>query len=143
MVARVGGLCLNCLMFLSQLTPPQQDAFLQLATQLVAVDGQISPEEQTMLARLAMNATDWVPLDALPTSGLVITFDDHRSRAAALMELIGLAYADTVYGPEEQDFIGNIAHQMGISAVRLAQMESWVVRQLALTQEGLTLLEGV
>ncbi len=110
--------------------------------QLVAVDGEISPEEQEMLSEIAMTTMDWVPQEELPLAVLVQSFDSERSRAAALMELIGLAYADTVYGPEERTFIEDLAQRMGISTVRLAQMESWVVRQLALVREGFALLEG-
>ncbi|MFT5685372.1 MAG: putative tellurite resistance protein B-like protein [Myxococcota bacterium] len=129
-------------MFVSHLTPPQQGAFLQLAMQLVAVDGDISTEEQEMLSQIAMTTMDWVPREEMPTAVLVQAFDDGPSRAAALMELIGLAYADTVYGPEERSFIADLADRMEIPTVRLAQMESWVLRQLALAQEGLDLLEG-
>ena len=128
-------------MFLAKLSPPQQDAFLQLAAQLVAVDGEITPDELEMLSEIAMGATDWVPQDDLPIAGLVAAFDDTVSRRAALVELIGLAHADTVYGPEEREFIADLARRMSVSPARLAQLEAWVVRQLALTAEGLALLE--
>ena len=128
-------------MFLTQLTPPQQDAFLQLAAQLIAIDGEIHPDEQEMLARLAIGAVDWVPQDVQSLPALLLVFDDHRSRVAMLLELIGLAYADTEYRQEERDFIADLARRTGISEARLAMMEAWVIRQLALSQEGLKLLE--
>lgn len=129
-------------MFLSQLTPPQQEAFLQLAAQLVAVDGVISPEEQDMLAQLTAVRNDLDPQDALPVASLVLAFDSSRSRAAALMELIGLAYADTVFAEEERVFIDDLARRMEISPARVSLMEGWVIRQLAMAEEGLALLEG-
>ena len=129
-------------MFLSQLTPLQQESFLQLAAQLVAVDGEISPEEQDMLSRLAVGVQDWTPQNTLPIAALVLAFDSSRSRAAALMELIGLAYADTIYAEEERTFIDDVARRMEISPARLSLMESWVIRQLALAEEGQALLEG-
>jgi tellurite resistance protein len=128
-------------MFVSQLSPPQQEAFLQLATMLVAVDGDISSEEQEMLSEIAITTMDWVPREDIPIAVMIQVFDSTHSRSAALMELIGLAHADTVYGPEEQTFIADIASRMGISTIRLAQMESWVVRQLSLVREGFALLE--
>lgn len=140
-LAKRHGLCLNDAMFVSQLSPPQQRAFLQLATLLVAVDGEISPEEQAMLSEIAMTTVDWVPREDVPIAVILQVFDSKRSQASALMELIGLAHADTVYGPEEQAFISELATRMKISTIRLAQMESWVVRQLALVREGFELLE--
>ena len=129
-------------MFLSQLTPLQQESFLQLAAQLVAVDGEISPEEQDMLSRLAVGVEDWTPQHSLPVASLVLAFDSSRSRAAALLELIGLAYADTIYAEEERNFIDDVARRMEISPARLSLMESWVIRQLAMAEEGQALLEG-
>lgn len=141
-VAKENRLWSEWAMFLSQLTPPQQESFLQLAAHLVAVDGVITPEEQNMLAQLAVGAEDWVPQTALPVASLVLAFDSSRSRAAALLELIGLAYADTVYAEEERAFIDDLARRMEISPARVSLMESWVIRQLALAEEGHALLEG-
>jgi tellurite resistance protein len=129
-------------MFLSQLTPPQQDAFLQLAAQLVAVDGHFSVEEQVMLSELAISTVDWVPGEVIPIAELIEAFDEPRSQAAALLELIRLAYADGDYGTEERAFIASLAQRMAITGERLARMEAWVVRRLALMAEGLALLEG-
>ena len=129
-------------MFLAQLSPHQQGAFLELASQLIAIDGEVHPDELIMLSNMAMRAEDWVPELVLPIAALILVFDDHRSQVAALMELIGLAYADTVYGPEEREVIADIAHRMGISTARMATMEGWVARQLALSAEGMTLLEA-
>ena len=95
-----------------------------------------------MLSRLAVGVQDWTPQNTLPIAALVLAFDSSRSRAAALMELIGLAYADTIYAEEERTFIDDVARRMEISPARLSLMESWVIRQLALAEEGQALLEG-
>ena len=95
-----------------------------------------------MLAQLTAVRNDLDPQDALPVASLVLAFDSSRSRAAALMELIGLAYADTVFAEEERVFIDDLARRMEISPARVSLMEGWVIRQLAMAEEGLALLEG-
>lgn len=94
-----------------------------------------------MLARLSVGAGELSLQDSLPVAALVLAFDSPRSRAAALIELIGLAYADTVYAEEERAFIDDLARRMEISPARMSLMESWVIRQLAMTEEGQALLE--
>lgn len=94
-----------------------------------------------MLAQLSVGAGELSLQDSLPVAALVLAFDSPRSRAAALIELIGLAYADTVYAEEERAFIDDLARRMEISPARMSLMESWVIRQLAMTEEGQALLE--
>ena len=53
-----------------------------------------------------------------------------------MLELIGLGFADGEYRPVESALIGEIARAMGIRDDEIAAMESWVIRQVALSEEA-------
>jgi len=53
-----------------------------------------------------------------------------------LLELLGLAHADSEYHVTEKDFISTVAIALNISDPLLADMESWVRRQFALVHEA-------
>lgn len=130
-------------MLLKQLTHPQQQHFLALAAALIAADDRLDPREQRALSALAAEAglpdavtPRWQPTDAAQA------FDSSASRAVVLVELLGLAHADTCFCDDERAMINDLSEAFGVPALRLGQLESWVVRQLALTAELGALLEA-
>ena len=69
-------------------------------------------------------------------------FDSRPTRAAALLEIIGIGHADNEFHPEESGFVRKMASSFGLSDGDVQAMESWVERQLALAQEAERLLNG-
>lgn len=59
-----------------------------------------------------------------------------------LLELLGLAHADQDYHATEKEFMQQVASACGVSENELRDMESWVVRQLALVSEAVQFMEG-
>ena len=132
-------------MFLQHLSPDQRSAFLNLAYRLIAADGHLHSAELQALTAMAARAavpSDWQLSRDSSDDELAATFPTYRSRAAVLMELLGLAYADTEYSEPERVFVREVATSLAISPDRLALMEGWVVRQLLLAEEGNQLLEA-
>ncbi|MFT4978437.1 MAG: tellurite resistance protein [Myxococcota bacterium] len=131
-------------MFLSELSSPQQGAFFELAVSLAAADGRLEDSERDALAQLARSAGQPLPDEpfaAVTPAEVLAVFTEPQVRNAVLLELLGLAYADTTFCDVERAFIDEIATAFGISCARLGVMEGWVVRQLALAAEGQRLLE--
>lgn len=64
------------------------------------------------------------------------TFKCRRSRASALLELIGIAYCDTSYDPDEQELIQEIGLAFGFAKEDVLAMENWVLRQISLVREA-------
>lgn len=131
-------------MFLNRLGAQEQETFLSAAARLMAVDGVHEAEQaamRTLLVSAGMPPT-WEPDQETPLPELLGQIVSAEARRATLLELLGMAHADTVYGPEERDFIQGAAAIMGISEVEVALMESWVARQLALAAEAERLLRG-
>ena len=67
---------------------------------------------------------------------LASAFQTRQSKVSALLELIGLGYADGEYRPIESALVGEISRALGFADDEVAGMESWVVRQTALLQEA-------
>jgi hypothetical protein len=125
-------------MFLHILNEDQQKAFLALAKQFVECDSKLSDEEQNLLE--LMYAESGLDFEAeLPqgnVESLLGAFDSRQAQAAALLELIGVGHADQSFDAEESAIIRQAAKTWGFPEDRVARMESWVEKQLALAQEA-------
>jgi len=129
-------------MFLCHLTPAERPAFIGLAKHLVIADDSASPAEAEALQRIQDElgiAVSSLPALA-PTSEVLGTFVSTASRASVVLELAALAYADGLPHPAEMEVLKSVAVGLGISELRLLEMENWVVRQMALSAEAKLLL---
>jgi hypothetical protein len=128
-------------MFVAMLSTEQRRAFMVCAHRLIAADGIVVREERAALAALAVEMGSPRPggaeLEAfheLDESALATLFDSHRTRVAALIELLGLARSDHEFTLDEESFVTVMAHEMGLDAAELGRLDAWVVeheRQLA------------
>lgn len=129
-------------MFISNLSTKQQSAFLSLAKQLIASDGNIAPEETALFTTIQQQ----IPLGVSPSDATLGTlgsvFECKKSKASMLLELLGLAHADQDYHATEKEFMQQVANACGVSENELRDMESWVVRQLSLVSEADQFMEG-
>jgi uncharacterized tellurite resistance protein B-like protein len=125
-------------MFLFHLTPAERRAFAGLARHLVIADGGEGPAETEALRRVEDELG--IPVSNLPalapTSELLGTFVSAASKGAVVLELVALAYADGLPHPDEMELLKSVAVGLGISELRLLEMENWVVQQMALSAEA-------
>jgi uncharacterized tellurite resistance protein B-like protein len=124
-------------MFLHILNDTQQTAFLALARQFIAADQRLSAEEQNLL-ELAYAETGQDFDVELPTGdldSLLQPFDSAQSKAAVLLELIGMGHADNEFHADESRLLREVAEGLGVPEAKVRAMEAWVERQLALAQE--------
>ena len=125
-------------MFLHLLSGPEREAFAGLAKHLVGADEDESIAEERALSAMDVElglTISKVPA-AKPTPELLATFETPSTRAAVVLELLGLAYVDGHYHPNETAVIERIAAELGVDEPRLLQMESWVQREMALVTEA-------
>ena len=121
-------------MFVENPVGPEKSAFLGLARKVVQADGVLSPREAQLLSSFAA-ATKAEIADGT-VQELAAEFQTRQSKASAMLELIGLGFADGEYRPVESALIGEIARAMGIRDDEIAAMESWVIRYVALSEEA-------
>lgn len=127
-------------MFVTRLSSRQQGLLLTLGKQLIAADGNIHDKETDLLATLQAQMTPGIQAAAVHQLGE--EFQTQESKAALLLELLGLAHADADYHLDEKDFIAKVALDLGVGKDLLADMESWVMRQFALVREAEEFMEG-
>lgn len=131
-------------MFLAHLTSVERAAFVGLAKHLIAADGREGPTETEALrmieAELGTPVAGIRPIE--PSSQVLATFVSRASRAALVLELLTLAYADGVPHPEEMEMLKVVASGVDISELELLEMEDWVVQQIPLTAKAKVFLNG-
>lgn len=122
-------------MFLFHLTPTERTSFVGLAKHLVAADGRegLAETEALRLIEAELGASVACIPAVAPSSEVLATFVTRASRAAMVLELLTLAYADGLPHPDEMEMLKVVASGVGISELRLLEMEDWVVQQIPLT----------
>jgi hypothetical protein len=128
-------------MFLHELTPQETTAFLSLAQQLISVDGKIQGQEQEMLARFAREME--IPAEVreqISTTEAAVGFQSKRSRNIALLELIGLAYADEAFVLGEAQFINQLVEAFGADREHITAMDAWIREVIGLTRKAMDTL---
>ena len=123
-------------MFIKNLDGAQIGAFIGLARQVIRADGVLAPEEVGLLETIAQTAGFSGEPPAGTVAQLASAFTTRRAKASALLELMGLGFADGEYHPAEKDLIREIAQAFGFSDDELASMEGWVTRQVMLLEEA-------
>lgn len=127
-------------MFIEKLNDRQQGILLDLGKKLIAADGNIHDKETELLNVLRAQMSPSV--QEIASSNLASDFQTQESKAALLLEILGLAHADEEYHLDEKSYVSGLAKEVGLDSDTLADMESWVLRQFALVREAQQFLEG-
>ncbi len=128
-------------MFVDRLNPMQQGALLSIATQLMEADGNVAHQETELLNALRSQMTTDFSREHFSVNDLPEIFNSTSTKAAFLLELLGVAHADADYHASEKQFIKTVSAALSIPEARLADMESWVYKQFALVREAQQLME--
>jgi tellurite resistance protein len=126
-------------MFLSTLNQQQQEAFLNLAHNVVVSDGDLTTAEDVMMQemRKEMALASTAEAHYVDIDGVDKIFDTKRSRVIVLISLIQLGYADGAFEVEEKSFIRDLCRLFDISIEELNLFDNWVRRLIALEREAL------
>ena len=129
-------------MFINKLDKQQQGILLSLAEIIIDADGKVSVDESSHIKAIKEQMTPDVTPVSCSLSNLSNSFTSTSAKSALLLELIGLAHADSEYHRTEKDIISNIADALSISEMVLSDMESWVCRQFSLVREAAQFMEN-
>lgn len=128
-------------MFIGNLNKDQQGVLLAIAQKLINVDGQVSAEEVAILDQIKLQCDTDVEALSYTEESMIALFSDRRSKVSLLVEILGVAYSDTEYCKQEQDFLTRLASNLSINDEELQKLTDWVTRQLNLVQEVALLME--
>src|SRR5688500_5907314 len=125
-------------MFLHHLSDNEKKAFLTLAKEFILVDGELQQEEENLMRimKAEMNIEEGYPEGQIRRDELFKMFSTRRSQMTAVIEMQGLGYANMEYHVQEKAFVSEMAEAFGINEEELAEIDDWVVRQVALLYEA-------
>lgn len=130
-------------MFLGDLSGNQRQALLCLAHDVIVSDGDLRPGEASMMdsLRVEMHIPETFEPRYMPVDEAESLFDSRRTRIAALLALIRVAYADHSFEIEEQCFLQDLRRGFDISSDDFAACETWVKRLISLEREAESLFD--
>ncbi len=130
-------------MFLNMLDIDERRAFAVLAEKMIEADGIVVGREAAVLASLkAEMGVAGSGDDQRSVAELARVFKDRRSRVAAFLELLGLAYSDTNFDFQEQTMLASVARDMGLGNDDTVVLENWVQDHVAHIRSAMVLMRG-
>jgi uncharacterized tellurite resistance protein B-like protein len=119
----------------------EKRAFVLLAERVIEADGIVVGSEASALAALkAEMGVDDVVGESLSVEELATTFKDRRSRVAAMLELLGLAYSDSNFHMSEVSLVASVAYFMEFDDTQIDLLEEWVQDYVGLVRKALVLM---
>ena len=129
-------------MFLHYLSEQQQAALLHYCYEMMRADSVVEASETERLNALRSQAHAGVKARDVPIAELGALFEDRLSRIALLLELVGMGYVDEEFILSESRLITDIAKTLHIGEDDVANVMSWVKRQMLLVEEAHELMRG-
>ncbi len=116
-------------MFLEELHPEEQEAFLELAALIAKIDGNLSIYENSTLKKYQkeMGLEDY-QLKGLAIEEILQVFKSERSKNIVLAELFQLIYADGVFHEQESESIRLIKTHFGFDASEYGSFKDWIAK---------------
>lgn len=125
-------------MFLNELTREQQRAFVILVRQVMAADEKLAMQEVERLEDIYRETG--LPSETADAPDVVLDlnymFDTARARAVVFIELVFVAYADGVFGADENRKLASIANGMNLEEDTRVDAINWVRRFMDIRKEG-------
>jgi tellurite resistance protein len=129
-------------MFLNQLTEEEKKAFLEMAHHVAEVDGMVNEQEQLVMEmyKQEMELEGYVILNKSLDETLSV-FSSEKSKNIALLELIGLVFADNSgYNDAEREVMKEIKQSFGLSIEKYESYKAWIHQFNEVYQKGLVLI---
>ncbi|WP_104750945.1 molecular chaperone DnaJ [Helicobacter salomonis] len=128
-------------MFIQDLSVEQQQVFLYLARKVIEADGVLHELQLGALDTIKKQCEHGISEKEVSLNTLGQLFTTNYAKHAVLLELTSVALADSRWHDNERDTIYSYAKEMGVSPQKVDQLKDWVVKNFALYQEALKLLD--
>ncbi|WP_104759882.1 molecular chaperone DnaJ [Helicobacter bizzozeronii] len=128
-------------MFIQDLSVEQQQVFLYLARKVIEADGVLHELQLGALDTIKKQCEHGINEKEVPLNTLGQLFSTNHAKHAVLLELTSVALADSRWHDNERDTIYSYAKEMGVSTQKVDQLKDWVVKNFALYQEAVKMLD--
>ena len=133
-------------MFLNRLDLVEKEAFISLAVKAAEANGQIADEEYQMIEEyckeMGIAFFDAKNLQSLDKIVRVYSEASEQHKKIAVLELVGLMYADGGYDLKERAFVNDFVSKIGVSEDTLKKIEDTIVKYVDMTRELLECIAG-
>jgi tellurite resistance protein len=126
-------------MFLAELPTEETEAFLELASMMALIDGNLSIYENSIIEKYKKE----IGLEKYQTQGLTLEeilgkFTNERSKNIVLTEILRLVYSDGIFQDQEVESIRLIKSYFGFNADEYGTYKDWIgkIKELSNYQES-------
>ncbi|WP_104760737.1 TerB family tellurite resistance protein [Helicobacter cetorum] len=128
-------------MFLHFLNKEQQGVLLHLAKEVMHSDGRDHELQLAQIEILSKQCENGVEERKISLEELSPIFTENKAKHSLLLELIGVALADSRWHENEKALIEKYAHKMGVSEQKVEELKNWVLKQMELYAQVVSLLD--
>ena len=133
-------------MFLNRLDFIEKEAFVSLAVRAAEANGHFSDKEYQMIEEYCkeMGIAFFDAKNLKPMEDVVRVFAeaDEQHKKIAVLETIGLMYADGGYDEQERAFVNDFVSKIGVSEDAVRKIEATLLKYVDMTRELYECVEG-
>ena len=133
-------------MFLNRLDFVEKEAFISLAVKAAESNGYIADEEYQMIEDYCkeMGIAFFDSKNLKPMEDVIRIYSeaDNQNKRVAVLEIVGLMYADGGYDSKEKDFVDDFANRIGITQDEVRKIEDTVMKYVGITRELFECIEA-
>lgn len=130
-------------MFVQNLNSEQQAVLLALAEQVMDSDGTRHKTQEAVLETLKLQVNEGVTAGTVDIMQIATLFSDYESKAALMLELIGVAYANGEFHDKERNIISAYSKLLDMNELAVNDMVEWVKGQMFMMEFAKRILAGV
>lgn len=133
-------------MFLNRLDFVEKEAFISLAVKAAESNGYIADEEYQMIEdyckEMGIAFLDSKNLKPMEDVIRIYSEADDQNKRVAVLEIVGLVYADGGYDSKEKEFVDDFANRIGIAQDEVRKIEDTVMKYIGITRELFACIEA-
>ena len=126
-------------MFLNRLDFVEKEAFISLAVKAAESNGCIADEEYQMIEDYCkeMGIAFFDAKNLKPMEDVIRIYSeaDDQNKLVAVLEIVGLMYADGSYDSKEKEFVNDFANKIGVTQDSVRKIEDTVMKYISITRE--------
>jgi hypothetical protein len=116
-------------MFLAELQTEEKEAFLELASMMALIDGNLSIYESSIIEKYQKEiGLEDYKIKGLALEDILDRFDSDRSKNIVLTEILRLVYSDGIFQDQEIESVRLIKNYFGFGQDEYGTYKDWIMK---------------